>query len=166
MCASKNSLGEDGYAEFRTLSAEFGGTDDDETFRRKWDSVQDRGPDEPKLTMATFFKEAIEAGWQDPTADDAEGGGGGRGGDRVDPAALVLAQAADAGDVLWIDQFGKPHVSILVEGVDGAKRTVHMRVGGKRHRAVVSRPVLEHWSEPISLFKRLTTFPPRVTLFA
>ncbi len=137
MCAAKNTYGNPAFSEFVTLSNEFGGTDTEEQFRRRWDSIEER-PEGERKTMATFFKQAIEAGWQDPTKEDASGGGGERG-SRADPASVVLEQSAEAGDVLWADQHGKAHVSMLVEGADGVERIVHARVGGKRHKGAVSR---------------------------
>jgi len=136
MCAAKNTYGDAGFSEFVTLSREFGGTDTDEQLRRKWDGIAER-PEGERKTMGTFFKQAIEAGWQDPTKDDA--GGGGDRGSRADPASVVLEQSAEAGDVLWADQHGKAHVSMLVEDTDGVQRIVHARVGGKRHKGAVSR---------------------------
>lgn len=136
MCAAKNTYGDAGFGEFVTLSNEFGGTDTDEQFRRKWDGIAER-PEGERKTMATFFKQAIEAGWQDPSKDDA--GRGGERGSRADPASVVLEQSAEAGDVLWADQHGKAHVSMLVEGTDGVQRIVHARVGGKRHKGAASR---------------------------
>jgi len=136
MCAAKNTYGDAGFAEFVALSNEFGGTDTDEQFRRKWDGIAER-PEGERKTMATFFKQAIEAGWQDPTKDSA--GGSGERDSRADPASVVLEQSAEAGDVLWADQHGKAHVSMLVEGTDGVQRIVHARVGGKRHKGAVSR---------------------------
>jgi hypothetical protein len=136
MCAAKNTYGDAGFAEFVALSNEFGGTDTDEQFRRKWDGIAER-PEGERKTMATFFKQAIEAGWQDPTKDSA--GGSGERGSRADPASVVLEQSAEAGDVLWADQHGKAHVSMLVEDTDGVQRIVHARVGGKRHKGAVSR---------------------------
>ena len=138
MCAAKNTYGDGGFSEFVTLSNEFGGTDTDEQFRRHWDGIAER-PEGERKTMATFFKQAIEAGWQDPTKEDASGGGGGDRGSRADPASVVLEQSAEAGDVLWADQHGKAHVSMLVEGTDGVQRVVHARVGGKRHKGAASR---------------------------
>jgi hypothetical protein len=136
MCAAKNTYGDAGFGGFVALSREFGGTDTDEQLRRRWDSIEER-PEGERKTMATFFKQAIEAGWQDPTKEDA--GGGGERGSRADPASVVLEQSAEAGDVLWADQHGKAHVSMLVEGTDGVQRIVHARVGGKRHKGAVSR---------------------------
>ena len=135
MCAAKNTYGDAGFGEFVTLSREFGGTDTDEQFRRKWDDIAER-PEGERKTMGTFFKQAIEAGWQDPTKEDV---GGGERGSRADPASVVLEQSAEAGDVLWADQHGKAHVSMLVEDTDGVQRIVHARVGGKRHKGAVSR---------------------------
>jgi hypothetical protein len=135
MCAAKNTYGDAAFGEFVTLSNEFGGTDTDEQFRRKWDGIDAR-PGGARKTMATFFKEAIEAGWQDPAKEGA-GGVGERGG-RSDPASLVLEQSAEAGDALWTNQHGKAHVTMLVQGADGNARTVHARVGGKRHKGAVS----------------------------
>lgn len=136
MCAAKNGYGEIAFDEFCKLSAEYGGTNTEEQLRRKWDGIEARPVGQQK-TPGTFFAEAMEAGWSDPTDG---GGASGKGrGERQDPASVVLEQAAEAGDQLWLDQHGKPHVSMQLEGPDGVARTVHARVGGKRHKGAVSR---------------------------
>ena len=143
MCAAKHSHGDAGFAPFVELSREYGGTEPDESFRRKWDALEEKSEGARK-TMATFVAEARAAGWNDPgsssEADSLDGGGGGAGaGGRADPASVVLEQAAEAGDVLWADQHGKAHVSMVVKDRDGVERTIHARVGGKRHKGAVSR---------------------------
>jgi hypothetical protein len=134
MCAAKNGYSDAAFAEFSALSAEYGGTDTDEKLRSKWDSLEPRPEGERKMP-ATFFGEALEAGWTDPSAGGSDGGRAGR----SDPASVVLEQSAEAGDILWCDQHGRPHASMRMEDSDGVARTIHVRIGGKRHKGAVSR---------------------------
>lgn len=136
-CAAKNSFGQPAYDEWVLLSQEYGGTDADDAMRRKWESIEER-PEGDRKTIATFIAEARAAGWSDPSAtggdDDISGGGGGR----ADPAAFVLDQSEQAGDELWLDQYGTPHISMLMDTLDGGQLRVHCKVGGRRHKGVVS----------------------------
>lgn len=138
MCASKHGFtGDTAFGEFCQLSWDYGGTDSEDQLRRRWDSIEDR-PDGEKITPGTFFAQATAAGWEDPGAAGG-GSGGDPGGGRADAASEVLDQSAIAGDMLWIDQNGKPHVSLIAEDADGVERTVHVRVGGKRHKGIVGK---------------------------
>lgn len=136
---AKNSFGEAGFDPWVELSVnEGGGTDSEEEYRRVWDSFGDRPPGEG-LTMGTIVMQAREAGYE---AEEGSGGGsgGGGGGSRADPAAFVLEQCEAEGDLFWLDQYGKAHVSmsVPVAGEGGASRVVHLRVGGRRHVEAVS----------------------------
>lgn len=135
---AKNSFGEAGFEPWMELSiTDGGGNDSEEEYRRVWDGIKQLPPGEG-LTMGTIVMEAREAGYE--PEEGSSGGSGGGGGNRADPAAFVLEQCDDAGDLFWLDQYGKAHVSMSVPlaGQADATRVVHLRVGSRRHVEAVS----------------------------
>lgn len=136
---AKNSFGEAGFEPWVELSVnEGGGSDSEEEYRRVWDSFGERAPGEG-LTIGTIVMQARDAGYE-PEEGTGTASGGGGGGNRADPAAFVLEQCDEAGDLFWLDQYGKAHVSMSVPlaGQDRTTRMVHLRVGSRRHVEAVS----------------------------
>ncbi len=139
--AFKNTYGEDGFPPWLVFSEAADGFDSEEACRKAWDLIKLR-PEGERLTIATYIAKATELGWR-PTksaskgvgksASDPDGGDGGPG-KGEDHAAYTVRLVESAGDELWLDQEGKPHVTYEASGPDGATVKRHLPVlsGGYR----------------------------------
>jgi hypothetical protein len=138
--ALKASHGEEGFVLWDRLSSEAAGYDGS-TIGRDWATFGKRGDDQPTLTMATFAKMAVDAGWSPPARQSSnskgsskDNGGGPRCGKGVDPAAAAVTLAEEAGDEFWLDQHDKPHVSYTVKGPEGDEIVRHAPIGSAAYK--------------------------------
>ncbi len=149
--ALKNSYGEEGFAPWLAFSQEADKFDSDESCRKVWDAIRLREEGD-RLTIATYIAQAKELGWKSSRPPkrsgngNGSGGGGGTGssgaaeggpGKNVDPAAYVLDLVSDAGDELWVDREGKPHVSYAATLPDGEKIMRHAPIDGGQYKNVL-----------------------------
>ncbi|MBG6118546.1 MULTISPECIES: PriCT-2 domain-containing protein [unclassified Sphingobium] len=136
LTAFKNSFGEDGFALFVALSAVGKKFKGEEDCRKQWDSLKTDRPKDQKLTIATYFAKAKDAGWVD-ASERAEGGGKGGGGKaKPDAASIILDQAAAAGDEVFLAPDGKAYVRVeLVQA--GKPRHVTLALGGDDYRGIL-----------------------------
>ena len=105
--AAKHSLGGAGFDLFHEFSAGAAGYEGEADCRKTWDSVGEP-PDKP-LTTATYYKRAGEAGWKWASVSNGAAGAGKP--KPPAPAIVVRSLVAEAGDLLWVDMQGEPHVT-------------------------------------------------------
>lgn len=144
--ALKHSYQEEGWTTFHEISAGADGYKDEADCRRQWDAISTPSDGNP-LTIATIIAEAKQAGWVPPEKDwaasrPAGGSGGGkigRFGRGHDPARAAIELAEEAGDVFWLDQHGKPHVTYRLTTPEGATVERHASIGGATYGGVLRR---------------------------
>jgi hypothetical protein len=139
--AFKNSYGEEGFAPWLAFSEAADGFESEEACRKAWDGIKERNAGEEKRTIATYFKLAKECGWIPPKRGKAESENTeassppGKGDDLT---AYTVALAETAGDELWVDREGKPHVSYVETLPNGTEVQRHLPVTGSEYQEVLN----------------------------
>ncbi|WP_419826816.1 PriCT-2 domain-containing protein [Sphingomonas sp.] len=144
--AFKNSFGEAGFAPWLAFSEAAEGFTSEEKCRKQWDACKPRAEGAP-LTIATYIALAKEAGWKPPRRkrkadDDAGGDEAGSSGKLprgTDAGAHVVDLTIEAGDELWTDQDGKPHVTYLATLPDTREMARHAPVASEAYAAVLQQ---------------------------
>jgi ABC-type dipeptide/oligopeptide/nickel transport system ATPase component len=129
--AMKHSLGDAGFDLFHEFSAGAAGYEGEADCRTTWDSVGEP-PDKP-LTVATYYKRAKDAGWKWASAGNGAAGAGKP--KSPAPAIVVRSLVAEAGDLLWVDMQGGPHVTFRKVVADGRTRELHAPIDGSAYRS-------------------------------
>lgn len=126
--ALKNDHEEEGFALWHSLSKSSDKYESEYNCREKWDTITE--PSGPRLTMATYFKRAKDAGWQPPKSRSRTGG------EEKPPAPAIIAirLAEAAGDKFWIDQLGQPCATFTAHGTGGIERRCHAQVSSAVYR--------------------------------
>jgi hypothetical protein len=111
----KDAFAEDGWEPFLDISRNDESFVSEEDCRKLWDSLKGDRPDGQRLTIATLFHKAKEAGWKAPAElrdvleDEGERSGAGRAG-KPDAASMMVEQADEAGDEHFLGMDGTPYV--------------------------------------------------------
>lgn len=139
--AFKHSFGEDGFGPWFDFSKEVPNFKSEEDCEKAWRGINEP-KDGPRRTVGTYIHRAKEAGWK-PTKGprsgsddlpDATARGLSKG---TDPASHAIQLAEDAGDVLWVDQDGTPHVTYEATLPGGEKVSRHAAVRSETYRRVL-----------------------------
>jgi hypothetical protein len=143
--ALHSTHGDAGFILWDKLSSEADGYDTD-TIQSDWDSFGRRREGARPLTVATFAKQAREAGWstslraatkrssENLENHSSDSFGAARFGKNVDPAAVAVQLAEEAGDEFWLDQHDKPYVSFVVKTPDGAEVKRHAPIASGAYK--------------------------------
>jgi hypothetical protein len=144
--ALKNTYGEEGFAAWLAISEEAEGFESEDACRKQWKAFKPRADGKP-LTIGTYVAQAQAAGWKPPrrqqiTSNDQEGqeeGSSGKLPKGTDAGAHVVDLAIEAGDELWTDQDGKPHVTYLATLPDTREVARHAPVASEAYAAVLQQ---------------------------
>ncbi len=138
----KDAFADDGWAPFLDISRNDDSFVSEEDCRKLWDSLKGDRPDGQRLTIATLFHKAKEAGWKAPAElrdvleDESERPSAGRAG-KPDAASMMVEQADEAGDEHFLGLDGTPYVRFRHKKGDTI-RWVTARPDGTEYEGVLS----------------------------